>query len=276
MNLDGVIDLHAHCGPDSMPRILDAIDVAHNARAAGMTAVVLKNHFEPTASMAYFARKAVPDIEVFGGIALNLSVGGMNPHAVEHMAKVTGGWGRIVWMPTFDSEAQVRYSRENRPFVSISPAIHEVIDAIARHNLILATGHSSAAECLLLVREAQRRGVPVIVTHAMMAPIHMTIPQMQECASMGAYIEFVYNGIIGPFKEFELPDYARAIRAIGAEHAILASDLGQPVNPPHTDGLKTYFEGLMQAGITESDIDLMTRRNPAQLLKIKTEVATSV
>ncbi len=44
-----------------------------------MRGLVLKNHYQPTASLAYVVRKEVPGIEVFGGVDLNLSVGGMNP-----------------------------------------------------------------------------------------------------------------------------------------------------------------------------------------------------
>ena len=115
--LRGVIDIHVHADPDSVPRSIDAIDLARLAKDRGMRALVLKSHWEPTASMAYLVRKAVPGIEIFGGIDLNRSVGGVNPTAVERMASIKGGWGRVVWMPTFDSENQVRYSKENRPFV---------------------------------------------------------------------------------------------------------------------------------------------------------------
>src|ERR1700748_269542 len=100
-SLTGVIDIHAHCDPDSSPRSIDAIDLARAAKARGMRGLVLKNHYEPTASLAYIVRKEVPGIEVFGGIDLNLSVGGMNPSAVEHMAAITGGFGHFVWMATF-------------------------------------------------------------------------------------------------------------------------------------------------------------------------------
>src|SRR5438093_13270019 len=102
--LSGVIDIHAHSDPDTRPRSIDAIDLARLAKERGMAGLVLKNHYEPTASAAYLVRKVVPGIEVFGGIDLNLSVGGMNPAAVERMALDTGGWGRMVWMATFDSE----------------------------------------------------------------------------------------------------------------------------------------------------------------------------
>ena len=88
------------------------------AKREGMRGVVLKNHFEPTASMAYLTRKEVPGIEVFGGIVLNRSVGGINPVAVERMALVKGGWGRVVWMPTVDSEEQLRSSHKTGPFVA--------------------------------------------------------------------------------------------------------------------------------------------------------------
>jgi hypothetical protein len=273
MSLAGVMDIHVHCGPDSMPRTVDAIDVAKLARDEGMRGLVLKNHYEPTASLAYLTHKLVPGMEVFGGIALNLTVGGINPTAVERMSMVTGGWGRFVWMPTFDSESQVRYSGENRRFVPISrngellDEVKQVIAAIAARDLVLETGHSSSDECLMLVREARRQGVSkIVVTHAMMAPIHMPFAKMSEAASLGAYIEFVYNGLIGPYKEFDFADYAKAIRNVGVESVILASDLGQPVNPVHPEGLKTYFAGLKNEGFTDAEIAVMARDNPTELV----------
>src|SRR6202158_1674780 len=119
-SLNGVIDIHAHSDPDSTARSIDAIDLAKLAKARGMRGLVLKNHYESTAALAYIVRKEVPGIEVFGGIDLNLAVGGVNPAAVEHMTKVKGGLGRVVWLPTFDAENQVRFSKESRPFAAVS------------------------------------------------------------------------------------------------------------------------------------------------------------
>src|SRR5207302_3678151 len=112
--LNGVIDIHVHSDPDSVPRPIDAIDLARLAKARGMRGLVLKNHYESTAAQAFIARKIVPGIEIFGGIDLNRSVGGINPAAIEHMVQMTGGFGRVIWMPTFDAENQVRDSKENR------------------------------------------------------------------------------------------------------------------------------------------------------------------
>jgi len=272
-SLSGVIDIHVHSNPDSVPRSIDAIDLARLAKSRGMRGLVLKNHYESTASLAYVVRKEVPGIEIFGGIDLNRTVGGINPAAVERMTMVKGGWGRLVWMPTFDAENQVRYSKENRPFVPVSrngellPEVREVIAVIAKHHLVLATGHSSPAEGLLLIREGRRQGVEhMVVTHAMLAPVRMSISEMREAASLGAYIEFVYNGLVGPNKMFELPEYAVAIRQVGPASVILSSDLGQPGNPLHPDGLEAFFAGLKRSSFTDSELDRMTKTNPARLL----------
>ena len=278
--LAGVIDIHAHTAPDSTPRSIDAIDLARLAQSRGMRAIVYKNHYEPTADMAYLVQKAVPGILAFGGIDLNLSVGGMNPVAVEKMALTTGHQGKFVWMSTYDSHAQVLAEKTSegraRPYVAVSrngeltPEAKAVIAMIAKYNLIMATGHNSAEEGLMLIRESRRQGIThMVVTHAMLSPINMTIPQMQEAAGMGAYIEFVYNGLVGRSDAFTFADYARAIRAVGVDHCILSSDMGQPTNPLHPDGLLALFAGLEKEGLTPAEIATMSQTNPARLLSLQ-------
>ena len=270
----GAIDIPVHALPDSRPRALDGIDAARFAVARGMRAIVLKNHYEPTASLAYIVRKAVPGIEVFGGIDLNLTVGGINPAAVEYMTQVTGGYGRIVWMPTFDSENAVRFEDGRRPFVSVSgnggvllPAVKDVIALIAKHNLVLATGHSSADEGLMLVREGQRQGVRhMVVTHAMNPPIEMDVPRMQEAAGLGAFIEFVGSSLETPGTPARMDRFADAIRKIGPEFCILSSDLGQKGNPLPADGYAAFLAAMRARGFSQADVDRMSKRNPAVLL----------
>jgi hypothetical protein len=279
-DLTGVIDIHAHMDPDSLPRSIDAIDLAKLARQRGMRGLVLKNHYESTAALAYIVRKEVPGIEIFGGIDLNRSVGGVNPAAIERMVLMKGGWGKVVWMPTFDNENQVRVSKENRPFVSVSkngkllPEVEEVIRLVAKHQLTLETGHSSAEDGLLIVHAARQAGVQhVVVTHAMADPIHMTIPQMQQAAREGAYIEFVYGATLPPnngtLAVVSMSDYAKAIRAVGAQSCILSSDLGQPGRPLHPDGLAQFFQALRKEGISQADVDLMSKTNPARALGLQ-------
>jgi hypothetical protein len=271
--LDGVIDIHAHCDPDSAARSIDAVDLAKLAHERGMRGMVLKNHYEPTASLAYVVRKVVPGIEAFGGIDLNLTVGGVNPAAVEHMTKVKGGWGRFVWMPTYDAENQVRDSKENRPFAPVSrngqllPVVRETIALIARHQLVLATGHSSAAECLMLLREGRRAGAAhMVVTHAMKDPIRMNVEQMKQAAAEGAFLEFDYSALLGAKKVLDITQYAAAMRALGVEHCIISSDLGQAGNPFHPDGLYDFFQKLREQRFSVQEIERMVKKNPATLL----------
>jgi len=271
--LRGAIDIHVHSLPDDRPRSVDGIEAATLAKAKGMRAIVLKNHYESSAGPVFMVRKAVPGIEVFGGIDLNLTVGGMNPHAVEHMTKVTGGFGRIVWMSTFDAENAVRTAKENRPFVSVSrngellPETKAVIAMIAKHNLVLATGHVSAQEVMLVLREARRQGVRrMVVTHAMNPPISMTVAQMQEASKEGAFIEFVGSALKTPDDQARMDRFADAIKRIGPAVTILSSDLGQLGNALPADGFAAFLGAMRDRGITVADLDVMTKRNPATLL----------
>ena len=271
--LTGAIDIHVHSLPDDRPRSVDAIEAARQARDRGMRAIVLKNHYESTAGLVHLVRTLVPGIEVFGGIDLNLTVGGINPAAVEHMTKVTGGWGRIVWMPTFDAENQVRFSKESRPFVSVSrngaliPEVRQVIGLIATHNLILATGHSSADEGLMLLREARTQGVQrMVVTHAINPPIEMTVAQMQDAAKLGAFIEFVGSTPVSPDASARYDRFADAIRRIGPDVVVLSSDLGQMGNPLPADGFGAFLAAMRARGFSQPEIDRMARQNPARLL----------
>src|SRR4030095_12450786 len=147
-DLKGAIDIHVHTIPDSEPWRVDSIEAAKLARARGMRGLVLKSHWAPPSTIAYLVRKEVPGIEVFGGIDLSRTVGGINPAAVEQMTRITGGFGKVVWMPTLDAENVVRASGSNAPFVRISlnqellPEVKEVMSVIARRGLVSATAQS--------------------------------------------------------------------------------------------------------------------------------------
>jgi Family of unknown function (DUF6282) len=283
LNLKGAIDFHVHQGPDSVDRAIDADDLARLAKKMGMRGLVLKNHWEDTAALAYMVRKEVPGIELFGGITQDLAVGGINLEAVKHMAAMKGGWGRVVWLPTFDAENVVKTEKETRPFVRVSenghllPSVMQLIDFIAQHHdLVLETGHISGEEGDLVVHEARQRGVAhVVVTHAMAASVRMTIPQMQTAARDGAFIEFVYGATLGTNPVVSLSDYAKAIGAIGPKSCILATDFGsvqkppEPQRPLEPQGLLDFMTALHKEGISVADINLMTKTNPALALGLK-------
>ncbi len=276
INLMGAIDIHAHMGPDSAPREIDADDLARLAKQLGMRGMVMKNHWESTASMVYLMRKEVPGIELFGGITQDLAVGGINIEAVKHMVNVKGGYGRVVWLPTFDSENSIRGRGPQVPVAKdgkLLPGVIALIDYIAAHPpLMLETGHVSAEEGLLVIREARAHGVKhVVVTHAMGGPINMTIPQMQQAAKDGAYIEFVYAATLGE-SSLTLPKYAEAMRAIGPDHCIMSTDLGgtpargAPPRPLPPQGLLEFMQKMHGLGFSVAEINQMTKTNPAIVL----------
>ncbi len=275
-SLAGVIDLHAHAGPDTADRSIDAIDLAKLAHDRGMRGLLLKNHGQSTASLVYAARKAVPGVELFGGIALNRSAGGINAAAVEEMASTKGGWGRVVWMPTRDAEYGARNARgAPRPFVSVArdgqllPEVKDVLKIMAARKLTLATGHSSPTEDLLLIREAKAAGVEhIIVTHPMNAAVGMSVDQMKEAAALGAYLELAYGHLLGN-QGLKIEAYAAAIRAIGPEHFVMSTDLGQPGNPLHPDGMEAFMREMAKQGFGKDAIDRMTKTNPANVLGLE-------
>jgi hypothetical protein len=272
VSLEGVIDFHCHSAPDVTKRSVDSFEVVRNAKAAGMRAVVLKNHFVPTAALAEIAMQQVGGIEVYGGIVLNRSVGGINPEAVRRMVQVEGQRGKVVWMPTFDAENQVKFDRQSRPFVPVvrdgKPvlAMAEIFQLAAENDLIFATGHSSPTESLILLEDARRAGVKrLLVTHVLSASTRATIAQMNRMAALGAILEVTWLAHLGS-KPLPVSVCVQAIQAVGAEHFLMSSDLGQPGNPVHTQGLRDFISALKAGGITDREIDLISRKNPARLL----------
>lgn len=278
VSLEGVIDFHTHAGPDSRPRSVDDIEAVQQLKEAGLRGTVLKNHFTMTGDRAALAMSLVDGLEIFGGVVLNRSVGGINPEMVRQMVAFEGGRGKVVWLPTFDAEAnEYRIGPDGNigppspsdPFVRVvedgapvEPLV-EVFSLIGAHDLVLATGHVSIEEVLLLIPAAKAEGVQnILVTHPFHQ--HATVDQMRQIASAGAVMELdwfaVHRG------SYSIGDYAEVIREVGAEHYLISSDFGQVGNPSHTDGLRAFIRALRSEGISDREIDLLARHNPARLL----------
>jgi hypothetical protein len=274
--LVGAIDLHVHHDPDSYPRAVDAFEVATAAQERGLRGIVLKNHWTETGGLAYLVRKyATPGFEVFGAVTLDTAVGGLNPQAVRYLADVAGGLGRIVWMPTHDSEHEVRYNNESRPFVRVSrdgalvPEANDVIAVVAEHDFTLATGHVDGDEALLILRAARAAGVKrLIVTHPTFLPqyTYMSLDQLRASVDLGAYIEIVGRCLT---KEGESKDKTlAAVRALGAQHFFVSSDAGLVGELNQTDTLAIAAKALRASGVSEADLTIMFKDNPAYLVKL--------
>jgi hypothetical protein len=272
--LTGSIDLHAHHGPDSYDRQWDAFEVVKIAKERGMRAVVLKNHWTETAGLATLIRKyGTQGIEVYGSVTMDTPVGGVNPMAVRYMADVDGNWGRIVWMPTHDSEHEVNYNKENRAKAIVSrggkliPEVFEVLDLIKERNLTLATGHVEPWEVLAIMAEAKKRGITrIIVTHPLLGPqfTSLTLEQMQEAVKLGGAIEITAGALsrdgAGKTRAIEV------IKALGTQNVFVASDSGLVGTPNHPDALAMAIKALRAAGFSEADLNKMFKDTPARLV----------
>ncbi|MCH7934653.1 MAG: histidinol phosphatase [Gemmatimonadetes bacterium] len=243
VSLDGAIDFHVHSGPDSRPRSVNDLEVARMTRRAGLRGIVLKNHFTMTADRAALAMAQVEGLEIFGGVVLNRAVGGINAEAVRQMVQFDGGRGKVVWLPTFDAEYYVTAQGESGPYVSVTyegvpvPELAEIFALVAENDLVLAMGHSSPEEVLVLMAEARSRGVErILVTHVFSQ--RPSRAQMQQMADAGAILEIDWYAVY--LGNRTVTEYVSAIQEIGAEHFLMSSDLGQATSPSHVDGLRAY------------------------------------
>lgn len=300
--VQGGFDLHAHQDPDSngpsygqAARSDDAMDLYTRAKAAGLRGFIIKQHLDQTAGLAYYMRKLHPDMEIFGGMGSNLTTGPkVNPWAIIHMTEIKGGWGRIVWMPSWDSENSSHKVKNydqrvpmllkyfEKPYVSVAkdgallPEVKEAINIIATKktrdsngDLILATGHNSPDEVMLMIKEAVKAGVKhTIITHPLLDMVGMTEAQIKEAVALGPEIYAEFTSQFGnPNAAPEMVKrYVAAIRAAGVEHAFVSSDTGQINSVFQPDALANAAKALRANGFTEQELTMLFKTNPAKIL----------
>ena len=283
----GVIDMHVHSHPDVFGRNMDDIDIAQLAKAKGMRGILLKNHISETASRAALVMKVVPGIEVFGGVVLNRAVGGINPDAVEWMHRIYGSRGKVVWLPTFESDKHVKtFSSKDAkgltvaPNGVVSPEMEAILKIIARENLVLATGHVHPEEVIAVVKKGKELGVKnMLITHGLTNVPGLTMAQAKEVAELGAQIEICYlQFLAGPnaplpflthWTQISAKHVAQAAKELGAKSVLVSSDLGQSANMTHPDGIEAAFAAIKKEGVADADIELMLKKNPARLLGLE-------
>ena len=289
--LEGGYDLQVHVAPDVIERRIDDLDLAKEFLARGLRGFVLKSHYFPTAERAKVVSRAVPGISAYGAVTLNHSVGGLNPVAIE----LAGRSGcKIVWMPTVDA-ANETAGRLDGPSVKlpfwakiqrelaatgiapppltvldssgkVSEAARRCIELIARHNMILATGHLGRVEIFQLVKTAREMGTQrVLVTHAEFPSQNLTVEEQYELAQMGAFIEHCFTTMYTGKAPWDAA--FAAIRKVGSERCVISTDLGQTINPPVAEGFAMFAQQLLDGGFTVDQIRRMAVTNPHALVQ---------
>ena len=269
--LRGAIDIHVHADPDPYAaRKLDARATVAAARAAGLAGIVLKSHEYPTQPLAWALGGEIDGIDVYGGVALDWGVGGVNPDAVDISLRIGA---RAVWMPTFDAQhwREYRPGQVNsvRPGITILdadgalvPECHTILDLIREHDAVLASGHLSPRETDALVSEALGRGIRSVITHASFwTPVEL----QREIAAKGGWIEQCAIAVAGD-SAGDWPDVLAQVQALGPERVILSSDHGQASNPEPVVALGLWAQRFLDAGIPLDAVGQMLRENPRSLL----------
>lgn len=282
IDLEGAIDLHVHSAPDVYPRSVDDDDLATEAEAAGMRAILIKSHHTLTSDRARMAAKRRA-IDVFGGVALNRTVGGLNPVAVETAIEFGA---RQIWMPTIHAahclavadqpmfRAEVERGRKGiratddagRPTAGVRAVLEVLRDA----DIILGTGHLAPAESLAVLAAARDMGIAkMLVTHPLMSFTRFDREQMHAAVGLGAFLEFDYLECSPNWHQAVDPDVtAAAIRAVGPAHAVMATDGGQDFNPTPVAMFREFASAMSARGIGDDELTAMMRENPARLLGI--------
>jgi hypothetical protein len=282
--IQGAIDMHIHIGPESrLKRKQDALELAQAARAAGMRAIVLKNREYGTAALAQLAQGLVPEVKVIGSFTMDNEAGGLNPGAV--LAWVRMG-AKVVWFPTAtaaNSKGKVLRSRgldlpgEGQSVLDgkrkLPPAVKEILNIIKDNGVILGTGHLSPWEHFILVEEAFRVGIKkVVITHVLQDQLMdqiLTNEEIVRLAKMGAIIEYSYWTCRNNINSTDPKILADSIKIVGAERCIMTTDFGQIDNPPAPEGLKLFITAMLENGISEKDVEMMVKKNPAKLLGLE-------
>jgi hypothetical protein len=274
----GAFDLHVHIGPDVPPRRIDDVSLARRCAEVGLAGFALKSHYTSTAERAQVVSGVVPGVRVLGAITLNQAVGGMNALAVEIAAREGA---RIVWMPTVDSPAETAGRSEPRPGDKVPqwarlqhelrglglgiepvhvtdgegrvlPETRDVLRAIARHGLVLATAHLARDDTFAVVEAAFEEGVEhVVVTHPEFTSQRFTVDDQVALAERGCLIERCLSTPFSGKTTFE--HVFDGVRAVGLERNFFSSDLGNPDYPPVEDGLALWADRLLDAGFGEDE-----------------------
>ena len=284
VDLTGTIDLHIHSNPSLFTRVGSDLEIARHAAGNNLIAILLKNHFESTVGRAHLTNISVEGTQVFGGLVLNHFTGGLNPIAVEHSIKLGA---KQIWLPSVDAmghvqafghpggygyqESGTKIERQGISIVEtdgqLKDDIKTIVQLLKANDVILGTGHITRDEIFVLARFCQQEDFKyLLVTHPYFNPPNLSIDDQVLLTRMGANIELCGGNLYPIPGTANLSDYLNTIAKMDVKDLVISSDAGQPRKSMPAEVLRVFTQCLMEKGITQEQIDIMTKRNPARLL----------
>lgn len=286
--LDGTVDLHCHSGPSPFPRRFDHVEASYDGARINMRAILCKSHHHNTVMDLLAMKTPLADAPtpMYGGVALNSEVGGINPSAV---AVALSMGGRCVWGPTVSAGQHIRAHSHDDGFPNNTGNLYEqevsvfnaagdvsaeadlVTRLVADAGAMLTGGHLDGTSMKAFFKTASGNGVKRMLLHHPDFIIDAAESDIEEMLGYGVFVEhelsMYHPDVAAPRWPIErLVDW---IRKIGPERTVLDSDLGQVGNPLPVDAYLLIVEQLLDHGISETDIRQMICRNTAYLLGLE-------
>jgi hypothetical protein len=284
--LDGLVDMHVHSGPSPFPRRFDHVEAAEDGARINMRAMVAKSHHHNTQMdvLAMKGRLAHVKAQVFGGIALNSTVGGLNVHAVRMCLRMGG---KVVWFPTISSGRHIECHPEDGAFPTTTVPLtleridvldesgnlkqeaHDILEEVKEQGAVVNGGHMYPEYIRALFQAAKDKGMTRMVISHPDFVIGAEPEMCREFTALGAFVEHEV-GMYDPegTQKWDPAHLMKWIETIGPEHTVLASDFGQAVNPKPVDAWLRVAAALLDLGLPERDLQRVVRDNPAYLLNL--------
>lgn len=275
----GSVDMHIHVPPElGVVRRFDCYQTAAIAHQSGMRGVVLKNHNTATTIAAYTIQNMLPDIAVVGSICIEYgTTAGLNPNTAEIIENQAKMGAKMLWFPTFDAY----WHRSFVPSLKgtgiqildtdgkMNPFVPQVLQVVKKYDMVLCSGHISYPEAKALFELAAEMGIrKMVATHPMSETSRTpyTIDEMQYLISLGAYIEHCWRNCLPQLKSYDPHRYVDAVRVLGADHCIMATDFAQVSDPSPAEGLRTFIAVMLEFGLSAEEVEKMVKTNPCYLL----------
>lgn len=289
--LQGVVDFHVHCYPSFMERACDFVELCYSAERAGYKAIGHKDHNYASAGLASEIKKnrfANSPLQIFGTLAMNQSVGGLDPVALE--SALTFGT-RAVWFPTVSAKNHIDFTAKVAGFPKavkgpqtplepivlidehgeLTPEAAGALEILARYpNVAIGSGHGCPAEIDALVKRCVELGIVnrFFVDHPYEI-LGASLDDMIRWTRQGAIIEFVAGMSVPPTENFSVDTLIEYVRAIGVEHVIFLSDLGQKNKGDPVGVYGSFLKKLYDRGLSEDEIRYMTSYLPGKMIGLE-------
>ncbi|MEJ2166818.1 MAG: DUF6282 family protein [Desulfobacterales bacterium] len=283
--LEGAYDIHIHASPDVIPRAMNLKELCHEAEKAGMAGILLKDHCTSTVGRAAALNlMSSGTCRFYSALALNPPVGSLNPTAVE--AALRAGTD-VIYFPTYGAAHHIRIWGAGKPPTAfplpekdfegltildesgaLKPEAVDILELIAEYDAVLATGHISAKESLILLRKAKALAIKrMLATHASESVPAFSVAEQKEAIALGALVEHSFFAATPACpNRISLESIRDAIRETDTAHVILSSDFGQTANGNPIANFLHHLAKFAELGFDASELRQMICVNPARIL----------